>query len=132
MGRLRHRSLHVEVKHRFRAARAFLGQTPPPGIAHARRAVADDAVTDEIDIGVILVSRPMPLEIVEEARPVGQQPMRLEIAQRERKAVVDADQRGRILGQPFDQLFGDALAGPIFAGRWWRRISTGTPRLRPR
>src|SRR5258708_6742499 len=74
---------------------------------------------------------PVPLEIVEEAPPVGQQPVRLEIAQRERKAVVDADQRGRILGQPFHQPFGDALAGPVFARRWrrWhldrRRFSLG-------
>jgi hypothetical protein len=34
----------------------------------------------------------MAMEIVEEARPVGQEPMLLEIPHRERKAVVDADQ----------------------------------------
>ncbi len=67
MGGFRHRALHVEMKHRFRAAGAFLGQAPPAGIAHARRAVAGDAVAHEIDIDVILVGRPMALEIVEEA-----------------------------------------------------------------
>jgi type I restriction enzyme R subunit len=36
MGGFRHRSLHVEVKHRFRAARALLGQAPPAGIARSR------------------------------------------------------------------------------------------------
>jgi len=41
------------------------------GIAHARRADAVDAITNELDIGVILVGRPMALEIIEEARPVG-------------------------------------------------------------
>jgi len=71
MGGFRHRSLHVEVKHGFRAARALLGQPPPAGITHARRAVPQDTVADELDIGVILIGRPMTLEIVEEARPVG-------------------------------------------------------------
>ena len=57
----------------------------------AGRAVAGNAIADELDIDVILVGRPVALEIVEEARPVGQQPVRFEIAQREGKAVVDAD-----------------------------------------
>ena len=69
------------------------------------------AIADEIDIGVIVVGRPMALEIVEEGRPVGLEAMHLEIAQRKREAVVDADQRGHILGEPLDQPFGDALAG---------------------
>ena len=109
------------MKHRFRAARALLGQPPPAGIAHARRAVARDAVANEIDIDVIFVGRPVALEIVEEARPVGQQPVRFEIAQRKGKAVVDADQRRHVLGQPLHQPFGDALAGPVFARARWRR-----------
>ena len=35
--------------------------------------------------------------------------------------MVDADQRGRTLGEPFHQAFGDAPARPVFArarGRW--------------
>ena len=79
------------------------------------------AVADEIDVGVILVGRPMALEIVEEGGPVGLQSMRLEIAQRKREAVVDADQRGRVLGQPFHQPFGDAASRPVFAERWRRQ-----------
>ena len=125
MGGFRHRSLHVEMKHRFCAARALLGQAPPASIAHARRAVAECALADEIDIGVILVGRPMALEIVEERRPVGLEAMHLEIAQREREAVVDADQRRHVLGQPFDQPFGDAAPRPVFARRWWRRHFDG-------
>jgi hypothetical protein len=96
--------VEIELKGRFRAARALLGQAPPAGVAHARRAVAVNAVADELDIGVILVGRPVALEIIEEARPVRRQSMRLEIAQREGKAVVDADQRGRILGEPFHDI----------------------------
>lgn len=45
----------------------------------------------EVDIGVILIGRPMALEIVEEGRPVGRKPVGLEIMQGERKAVIDAD-----------------------------------------
>jgi hypothetical protein len=47
-------------------------QAPPAGIAHASGAVAVDAVAHELDIGVILIGRPVALEVVEEARPVGQ------------------------------------------------------------
>ncbi|WP_248308487.1 hypothetical protein [Bosea sp. 124] len=121
MGRFRHRALHVEMEHRFRAACAFFCQPPPAGIAHARLAIAGDAVAHKLDIDLILVSRPVALEIVEEARPVEQKPMRIEIAQREGKTVVDADQYGRILGHLLHQPFGDALAGPVFARAWRRR-----------
>jgi hypothetical protein len=56
------------------------------------------AIADEIDVDV-LVGRPMALEIVEEGGPIGLEAIRLEIAQREGKAVVDTYQRGGILGQ---------------------------------
>jgi hypothetical protein len=64
--RLRHRTLHVEMKHRIGATRLFLRQSPSPCIAGARSSVADHSLTHEIDIGVIIVSRPMVLEILEE------------------------------------------------------------------
>jgi hypothetical protein len=70
MGRLRYRSLHVEMKNGFRAAGAFLGQPAPARLAVARRSVAVDAVADEVDIGVIVVGRPVALEIVEERGPI--------------------------------------------------------------
>jgi len=38
-----------------------------------------NAVADELNVGVILVGRPVALEIIEEVRPVGQQPVRLEM-----------------------------------------------------
>ena len=60
------------MEYRFRRACPLLGQASPAGAAHARRAVAANAVAHELDIGVILVGRPVALEIVEEARPVGQ------------------------------------------------------------
>ncbi len=42
---------------------------------------------DEIDIDVIHAGRPVPLEIVEEARPITQQSVNLEVAKREEEAV---------------------------------------------
>jgi hypothetical protein len=44
----------------------------------------------------------MALEIVEKLLPVGREMVKLKVPQREGKAVVDADQRGCILGQPLD------------------------------
>ena len=60
------------MKDRFRPARALLGQPPPAGIALAFRAFAADARADEFDIGVVLIGRPMAMEIIEEGGPVGQ------------------------------------------------------------
>ena len=131
MGGLGHAALHVEMKHRFGAAGARLGQAPPAGTAGARRAGADRPIADEIDVGVVLVGRPMALEVVEERRPIGKQPMPLEITQREGKAVVDADQGGEIFGEPLNQPFGDPASCPVFAraGRRWnfsrQRIGVG-------
>jgi hypothetical protein len=57
--------------------------------------------------------------------------VRLEVAQRKRKAVIDADQRRRVLDELLDQPFGNAPARPVFAlrRRWrdldWRRIVFG-------
>lgn len=71
---------------------------------------ARHALAHEIDIGVIVVGRPMTLEIIEKGRPIGLEAMRLEIAQRKRKAMIDADQGRRVLGEPLHQPFRDAAA----------------------
>jgi hypothetical protein len=57
----------------------------------------------------------MSLEVIEECRPVWLEAMNLEIAQRERETVIDADQRRRVLGEPFHQPFGNTAPRPIFA-----------------
>ncbi len=111
MGGFRHRSLHVEMDDRFRAAGTLLGQPSLAGIAHARCAVAHRAVADEIDVDVF-VGRPMAAEIVEKGGPIGLQAMGLEIAERKREAMVDPDQRGNVLSQPPNQPFGDATPRP--------------------
>jgi len=96
MGGLGHLALHIKVKDRLRAPGPLLGQTPPAGIAGPRRAFACRTVAHEIHVGVILIGRPVALEIVEEGRPVGFQTVNLEITQRKGKPVVDADQCGNV------------------------------------
>jgi tRNA U54 and U55 pseudouridine synthase Pus10 len=49
----------------------------PTGAAGARRAVAHHALADEIDVGVIVVGRPMAVEIIEESGPIGFEAVRL-------------------------------------------------------
>jgi len=51
---------------------------------------------------VIVVGRPVVLEIVEKGWPVRLEGMHLEIAQRKREAVVNANQGRRIFCQSFD------------------------------
>ncbi len=82
-GWIRYLSLHVEVKHRFDAAGALLAQSPPARTAHACCAVADRTIADEVDIVIVFFGGPMALEIIEARRSVGEQPMRLEVTQRE-------------------------------------------------
>jgi hypothetical protein len=93
--------VHIEVKNGFCAASALLRHATPAGTAHSLRAIADKAVADEIDLNVP-VGRPMPLEIVENVGPV-------------RFEAVRAPTLVVILGKPFDQPFGDATTGPVFA-----------------
>jgi hypothetical protein len=46
--------MNVEVKDGSSTAPAHLGQPPPAGVTHARRAIAYRAVADEIDIDVLV------------------------------------------------------------------------------
>jgi hypothetical protein len=43
------------------------------------RTVAAHTLADEIDIRIVAVRRPMPLEIIEELRPIGRQSVRFEV-----------------------------------------------------
>jgi len=85
------RAGHAEMKYRFRA-RAHFCDSPPARITAAGRTVSTLAFTNEIDVGVVLIGRPVPLEVVQKSRPVTGEIVLLEIFRRERKAVVDADQ----------------------------------------
>ena len=111
---------HVEVKHRLGRAGPFLRQAAPAGIAGAIGAVAVQTVADEIDIHVVFIGRPVPLEVFEERRPIGRQVVNLEIPQWKRKAMVDADQRRHVFGDARHQPFRNAAPRPVSAraGRW--------------
>jgi hypothetical protein len=54
----------VKVKNRLGRAGVHLGKAPPTGIARAGCSVSVDAVADEIDIHMIVVSMPMLLKII--------------------------------------------------------------------
>ena len=71
-------------------------------------------VADKIDIDV-LVSRPMSLKIVEKERPIERQTVFLEVLQRERKAVIDADKRAWSCGEHRNQPLTNASASPVLA-----------------
>lgn len=83
MRRLGDRPLDVKMENRFGSTCALLGQPSPSGIAATGRTIAQRAVADEVDIGVIVIGRPMALEILENSRPIRQKTMRLEVAKRE-------------------------------------------------
>lgn len=83
--------------------------------------VAHRAVAHEIDGGLVLVGRPVALEVIEKGRPVGRQAVGLEIPQWKGEPVVDTDQCRPVFGEPLDQPFGDSAPRPVFARarRWW-------------
>ena len=89
-----HRTRDVEVKDRLGSTGPDFGQTAPAGISGTGLGVAAGSVADEIDVGVVLVGRPVALKIIEEHRPVRRDGVDLEITQRKRKGVVYPD-KGR-------------------------------------
>ena len=119
-----HGPLHVEMKHRLRPRRSLFRQASPAWATLARRAVPGCAIAHEIDIGMIGISRPVPLEIIEKSGPVWQEPMDLEVAQGKREGVIDADDRWDVLSKSFDQPFRDPAPRPVSLRRWWRRNFT--------
>lgn len=64
MGGFRYRVLHVEMEDRNCAAGVFLGQPLQRALHNARSTIAYRAVANEIDIRMVLIGRPKPLEIV--------------------------------------------------------------------
>jgi hypothetical protein len=67
----------------------------------------------------VRVGRPVALEIIEKRWPVERQSMLFEVFQRERKAVVDADERRWLFTKSLDQPLSDTSPRPILprAGR---------------
>ena len=55
----------------------------------AYRSYRANTVAHKVDIDVIFISRPMVSEVFEEGGPIGRHAIRIEVAQREREAVID-------------------------------------------
>ena len=70
---------HVKVKDRFGRTSPFFRQATPTGIAHALGAIPYKTIPNKISIDMIIIFRPVVLEIVEKGRPVRQQMVNLEI-----------------------------------------------------
>lgn len=120
---LRDGALHIEAEYRLGGASPSLSQSHPARIAGTGRPLSSVALTDKIHVYMILIGRPMPVEVVEEGRPVERQSVPLEILHREGEAVIDADQRPLRIGKPFDQPFADTPSCPILArARRWRHF----------
>ena len=83
MRRFRHRARNVKMEYRLRRAGPFLHQPTPAPITRAGRTTAAGALPHKIDIGVVLISRPVALKVVEKGRPGQRQAMGFKIAQRE-------------------------------------------------
>lgn len=57
-------------------------------------------LTNEIYIRIVVVGRPVSLEVVKEARPVVRQAVRIEVLLWKRKGVVDPDKRWPVFTEP--------------------------------
>lgn len=66
-------------------------QSSPAGIARAYCTVARRPFAHELDINVVLIRGQMPPEVVEKVRPIGLQPVDLEMAQWKNEPVINAD-----------------------------------------
>jgi hypothetical protein len=70
MGRFRHRALHVKMEDRFGIASADFRHRPPPRITGSGRGIPADSLTHEIDISMVIVRRPMVLEVPPKSSPI--------------------------------------------------------------
>jgi hypothetical protein len=125
MGGFRYGPLHIEMKNGLGTGGVDLGQSTPAGIASTRAALAASTMADEVDVDVVSIGRPMAVKIIKEGRPVERKVMDFEVAQWERKAVVDANQCGRSFGKSVDKPFGNTAPCPVFASLGGGGTSTG-------
>jgi hypothetical protein len=100
------------MKYGFRT-RPYFRDSPPTRIATPGSTVATSALSNEVNVSVVLISRPVLLKIIKKGWPLAGQAVPLKVSQRERKAVVNAHQRRGRLGQAFDKPVGNRLASPV-------------------
>src|SRR5207237_3500855 len=100
------------MKYGFRSG-PYFRDSPPSRIATASRRIAANALSNEINVGVVFVCWPMLLKVVQERGPVMGQAVFLKIPQWEGKSVVNAHQRRGRLGEAFDEALGNRPTSPI-------------------
>jgi hypothetical protein len=84
------------MKYGFRSG-PYFRDSPPSRITTASRRIAANALSNEINIGVVFVCWPMLLKVVQERGPVMGQVVFLKIPQWEGESVVNAHHsRGRL------------------------------------
>src|SRR5580704_4974116 len=116
------------MKNRLGAPRAYFCDSPPGRSSCSRRSVAIDSFANEIYINV-LVGGPVELEVVQKRGPIQGQLVLLEILERKRKSVVNANQRWLTFGKQLHQPLRDTTTGPNFFRSTrrrrfrWRRAS---------
>jgi hypothetical protein len=69
---------------------------------------------------MVIVRRPMVLEVFQKRSPIERNMVLGEVAERERKAVIDADKRRHIFGQNHRQPLCDSAPSPILLRTGWR------------
>ncbi len=99
---------------------ADFGHTPPPRIAGSRGRIAAGSLANKIDVGMVIICRPMKLKVIEKGSPIERQTMLCKVPVREGKAVVDTDKGRRLFGQHFRQPFRDPTSCPILLRTCWR------------
>ena len=116
MGELADRAAAGELKDRsISKAGPFVRQPQPSWTAQTGGGMTVRSFADGVDVIMLPVGRPVALEVVEKGRPVRCQAVHLEIAQREREAVVDAHQGWDVLRELLDQPERNAVPAPVRA-----------------
>src|ERR1017187_8758922 len=107
------RALNVEKENGFCGGRPPFGQAEPSVLAHPLRALSHVAVSDEVDIGMRFVGRPVLLKVEQEARPVPWEAVAVEILNGERESVVDTNDGRSLVTKLVAEPLGEAASSPV-------------------
>src|ERR1017187_9116842 len=107
------RALNVEKENGFCGGRPPFGQAEPSVLAHPLRALSHVAVSDEVDIGMRFVGRPVLLKVEQEARPVPWEAVAVEILDGERESVVDTDDGRSLVTKLVAKPLGETSPRPV-------------------
>ena len=102
--------LNAETEDRSGGRRPLFGDAEPASLTCALQAAPRGAVSKEAHVRVPGVGRPVVVEVFEEALPIAGESVFLEIGQRERERVVDADDGREVAVEFFAEPFGQTSA----------------------